>query len=338
MVEGTKRATPIPDNSEKYLDLVAGQLGAIMALRDTPFIAPPAAGTLRGIDVYGAILLVRALARAVDFYVHAHRRLPNLVYPASLTEKLLWSKFFTPLPMPSAGNKLAAMRYLPPGYEVRIKSPTRIWTSTKPILPANDEVLPGAYFLKSNHGSGFNLALQYPLSETDRASAQATAAHWLATEYGLNWGEWWYARFQRRVMLEAHLSETGTDVPDWKFWVMNGRAHFAQVNLDRVTNHRLGFYDRNYRNLRLANRWYPKAEAIPKPAAYDAMVEAAEAIGQCFSFARVDFYLPPSGQIILGEITLCPDNAMTPFSSTEFDFRMGRQWDPRVIGAKPKPL
>ncbi len=334
MVDGPKQ--PIPDNSEQYLAMVASQLGAIMASPEQDFVKPPPHSTLRGIDVYSAPVLVHAMARAVDLYVHTHRRLPNLVYPASLTEKMLWSKFFTPIPMPSAGDKLAISRYLPPGYEDRIAIPTRVWTSPKPALPANDEILPGAYFLKANHGSGFNLALTYPLSEPDRAAAQATAASWLASDYGMAWGEWWYSRFQRRLLLEAHLGEPGADVPDWKFWVINGRMYLAQVNLDRAANHRLAFYDRDYGYLRMKNRWYPQAEKIAKPATYDAMVEAAEAIGQRFSFARVDFYLPPSGQITLGEITLCPDNAATPFSSVDFDFRLGRRWDPRIIGPKPK--
>ncbi len=330
MVDGPSQ--PIPDNSQRYLTMVASQLGAILALPDKDFIKPPPRGTLRGIDVYGAHVLVHAVARAVDLYVHTHRRMPNLVYPSSLTEKLLWSKFFTPMPMPSAGNKLAATSYLPPGYQDRIASPARVWTSTKPVLPPNDAILPGAYFLKANHGSGFNLAISYPLSEHDRATAQATASGWLVTDYGLAWGEWWYSRFQRRVLLEAHLGEPGADVPDWKFWVLNGRTRLAQVNLDRGTNHRLAFYDRDFTYLALKNRWYPQAKPMPKPAAYDTMVEAAEAIGQRFSFARIDFYLPPSGRITLGEITLCPDNAMTPFSSLDFDFRLGRQWDPRIIG------
>lgn len=334
MVEGQRQPVPDRENSDKYLNVAASQLASILALPDTPFVIPPLPGTMRGIDVYRAQSLVRVVACAIGMYVRSHRRLPNLVRPASMNEKLLWSKFFTPMPMPSAGDKLATASYLPPDHRGRIASPDRVWTSTEPLLPANDEVPPGVYFQKANHGCGFNLEIRYPLSEEARATAQTTASTWLTEDYGLSWGEWWYAVFERRLLLEAHLGVMESDVPDWKFWVLNGRVHLAVVCQERATNHRLGFYGRNFECLPLKHPSLPQAEPVPKPAAYDAMLVAAEAIGQRFSFARVDFYLPPSGQATLGEITLCPNNALTPFSRADFDCQLGEHWDPRVIGPR----
>jgi TupA-like ATPgrasp len=334
MIEEPSEAASNGADPKPYLDIAASQLASILARSDTPFVNLPPPGSKRGIDVYRARDLVSAVARSIELYVGVHARLPNLVYPASLSEKLLWSKFFTPIPFPAAGDKLVAATYLPAAFRSRIAVPARIWTSAKPTLPANDEILAGAYFLKANHGSGYNLPIRYPLTAESRATAEASASTWLAKDYGSSFGQWWYSGFERRLLLEAHVGDPDSDVPDWKFWVLNGRVHFAQISHERTAVQDIAYYARDFQHLPVTNRWYAEAAPISKPDAYDEMVKAAEAIGRRFSFVRVDFYLPPSGPITLGEITLCPGNAQTPFSPVDFDYELGEHWDPTVIGSK----
>jgi hypothetical protein len=325
-----EQASDRPDpnrGARRYLQLASEALAAILARPDGPFrrAAPP--GTVRGIDFYRASRLLPALANALAQYERHHGRLPNLARPAAMTEKLLWAKFFVPVPVPSPGDKLAVGGYVPENLRGRIERPSRPWIGDGPRLPGNDAVPPGDYFLKASHGSGFLMPLRYPLSDAQRELARSKAARWLATDYGTAWGEWWYAPVKRRVFLERRLGDAGEDVPDWKLWVIGGRVRLVHVVRDRSRAPSMVHYTRDFERLEVTRTDFPPGPALERPRQFDALVEAAEAIGRAFCFARVDCYLPDAQRIVLGEITLCPDNARIAYRPLEFDYWLGEPWD-----------
>jgi hypothetical protein len=310
-----------------YMAIAARMLAAIHAQPGGPFVRRPPAGTARGIDFYRASRLVPVLAEAVARYELAHGRLPNLAHPSSMMEKLLWAKFFAPVPMPSPADKLGLARYIPPSHRAGVELAERVWVGDRPELPGDGEVPPGDYFLKASHVSGFQCAVRYPLSEAQRRAAQSQAAGWLAAGYGAGWGEWWYAPVERRIFLERHLGHPGADLPDWKFWVIGGRVRALHVVRQRSLEPSMVHYTRDFRHLPVSRADYPAGEPLERPAQFDAAVDAAEAIGRAFCFARVDFYLPDERRIVLGEITLCPDNARIVYRPLDFDFWLGAPWD-----------
>lgn len=324
--ENPQPTTPA-QQARPWLEIASRMLASAHAQPGGPFVRPAPAGTARGIDFYRASRLVHALARAIALYDRAHGRLPDLVHPASMTEKLLWAKFFSPVPMPSPGDKLGLARFIPEALREQVELPRHVWTGTAAQLPGNDEVPPGRYFLKASHGSGFLLELRFPLSEAERREAQAQGAAWLAADYGLSWGEWWYAPVERRLLLERHLGDEGVDVPDWKLWVIGGRARLLHVVRDRTGENSMVHYTRDFEHLPVSRADHPPGAPIAKPAQFDALVDAAEAIGRAFCCARVDFYLPDERRIVLGEITLCPNNALIVYRPLEFDYWLGRPWD-----------
>jgi hypothetical protein len=82
------------------------QLALLMAKRPWP-LRPPA-NTLRGVDFYAPRELVSALIVAGLQFKHSHGYLPNFERPETFSEHLFLRKFFSPLPMPSLADKLAA--------------------------------------------------------------------------------------------------------------------------------------------------------------------------------------------------------------------------------------
>jgi len=310
-----------------WLEIASRMLAAVHAQPGGPFVRRAPAGTLRGVDFYRASHLVHALARAIAIYDHAHGRLPDLLHPAAMTEKLLWAKFFSPVPMPSPGDKLGLARFVPAAMRERVELAPRVWTGATAELPPNDAVPPGRYFLKASHGSGLLRELRYPLADDDRRAAQRDGAAWLATDYGVAWGEWWYGPIERRLLLERHLGEDGADAPDWKLWVIGGRVRLLHVVRDRTGENSMVHYTREFEHLPVSRADHAPGAPIDRPPQYDALVEAAEAVGRAFCCARVDFYLPDARRIVLGEITLCPNNARIVYRPLEFDYWLGKPWD-----------
>ena len=52
---------------------------------------------------------------------------------------------------------------------------------------------------------------------------------------------------------------------------------------------------------------------------------APKSIGSALNFARIGLYRTKEGEIYLGEITLCPNNAIYRFSDPFFDSSIGQQ-------------
>ena len=247
------------------------------------------------------------------------------------SEKQLWSKFFCYLPMPATGNKLGVGTFIPPGLRDRVKVPEVLCRSRKLDMPPPEAIPPGKHFIKFNNGSGDLLRLTFPLNARDRNLLDRWLAYWRATTPMSRRGEWWYDTFPRKVFIERAIDADDT-IEEWKFQVFNGRCDYI-VELHGQTPLRSGVtaYDRdgNHIPVRIADRNIGTVRtSLPD---FALMLEAAEAIAQRISFARVDFYRTQAGQIYLGEITLCPFNTLGTYSDSDFNRRTGEAWNHRSL-------
>ncbi len=295
------------------------------------FLANPKPGFNRGMEFYSGMDLFRLAAYSIAIYASGVGRWPELSPPVRLTEKQLWSKFFGYVPLPSPADKLEARRYLPAQFHDRIKSPEVAWRSTEIAMPPDLGIPAGRYFLKANNDSGTNLEVHYPLSPDQKA----TIAKWLQTRRQallriVGGGEWWYAKMKPEIFLERAIASEGTPLEEWKLHVMNGRCTYLYERHGdgaKSTHHTV--YDRDFKHLpiQVRNLGMGKVKA-PFNDSFT-MIEAAEAIARNMSFARVDFYRSAPGELFLGEITLCPNNAVNWFSDPAFDEKIAEKWDHR---------
>lgn len=284
---------------------------------------PPPMGTRRGIDVLGEAF-DETFAISFNKYRLHHQKRPNLFNPKTFTEKQVLFKFFGPIPDATPSDKLRSPAYAPLDVRHLVKLPKRLFIYDTPRLPADDEIKPGSYFFKSNHGSGTNLRVRFPMSASLRDTLEAKARRWLTKVHNAELGLWWYESMPRNVYIEEDLGSEIADAADWKFFVCNGRVEIFQVDVDRFGDHVQTIYDRDG-NFLPQELYFRSGNPVEMPTRLDDMLRIAEAIGRNFDFVRVDMFI--KGQdIYLGEIGLVPNGATRAILSPELDERLGAAW------------
>ena len=306
-------------------------LTAEMNAASSCFLANPRPNFGRGIEFYSGMDLYRLAAYSIAIYASGVGRWPNLSSPVLMTEKQLWSKFFGFVPLPTPADKLRIGQFLPSEFRDRISLPEIVWRSASLAMPPSVGIPAGRYFLKANNDSGTNLEVRYPLTP-DQTNI---ITKWLQNRrHGpgriVGGGEWWYAKIKPEIFLERAIAAKGDQLEEWKLHVMNGRCgYLSERQGDSATPTGHTVYDRNFNHLPVKIRNLPIGNVKTHFNEYSTLLDAAEAIARNMSFARVDFYRTESGQLFLGEITLCPTNAANWFSDPAFDKSMGQLWDHR---------
>ncbi len=268
---------------------------------------------MRGVDFYGSEGIAAAIKPAALNFRNHHGYWPGLRHPKTYSEKIFWQNYFGILPVPRAGNKLLTHEFIPSSLAGKVKTPDIYFRSRLATLPSNDEIAPGKYMLKANHGSGMNLQIKYPLTSRARIEAEAKSAEWLECDLWVQQGEWWYSTFEKEIFIERRL---GNDEPpvDWRFSVFDG--HFTFAIPTRVSNsvtYEIQYLDREFRPfIPLTMTPISTVEFQQPPRVVDAS-RFAEEIAKCFSLVRVDMYIEDD-EIYLGEMTFSPANALTNYT------------------------
>jgi hypothetical protein len=156
--------------------IIAAELGSVIA--DGQWSEPPP-GTMRGVDFYSGMDLVRALIIGAHQFRAKHGYFPSLTRPKCFSEHIFLRKFFAPIRMPSLADKLAAYEYV----KARIGNaflPSVAWVGDDVNELWATDLEPGRFVLKSNNGCSFVMFLQLPNDlATKRGDIANTAAQWL---------------------------------------------------------------------------------------------------------------------------------------------------------------
>lgn len=272
----------------------------------------------------------QAFLRSVWIYYNHHKMLPDLIDPQTFTEKQVLFKFFGLIPKLCPSDKLLTYKFMSTEIAKTVKIPKIIWRSKMGALPENEIIPAGRYFLKSNHGSGTNRAVNFPLSSHEREKLEKLTEQWLAKIHDSRKALWWYETMDRYVYLEEDISDGGKDAPDWKFFTCNGKVELFQVDIDRTQTHVQTIYTRAGRFIN-KELYYKSGSPVKMPNALEEMVAVAEDIGKKFDFIRVDMFVR-QGTIFLGEIGLVPNGATRAIRSSELDWKLGAAWHAPWMG------
>lgn len=308
------------------------QIQQIEGIADSPFRGRPQPGRLRGIDFYSRRDLLKAMARSMRDYRKAHGHYPNLVEPRDFNEKIVWRKFFDEFRVPESGNKLLTENFIPKSLEGVVECPRILWRGSRPELPHNDEIPPGKYYLKSNHGSGMVAKACFPLTTQERAYLEKQARLWLSAEYGLADGEWWYNTFRKELMIEADVSGDEESIA-YMFHIFRG--DIGLITAYRKTGDR-GDDESVWLSADfepLPQQWETKRrlELNLNDATKARLKFLASNIGRDFNYVRIDFLLDKTGQPFLGEVTFTPNNGLMRWP-IEIDSALGARWS--LLGAE----
>lgn len=190
-------------------------------------------------------------------------------------------------------------------------------------IPFDD--LPETFVVKPNHMAGPIIFVEEDDS-IDRREITTRCQEWLETTHNVMKEESWYWDIEPRVLFEEYLQNEANEIPpDYKFFVFHGQVEYVQVDLDRYTDHKRRFYDRDW-NPKEFERGYPLAPEIEQPDTYDEMVEIAETLGEDLDFIRVDLYDLDGERVVFGEMTVGPASGVGDFEPEEIDYKFGELW------------
>jgi hypothetical protein len=156
--------------------------------------------------------------------------------------------------------------------------------------------------------------------------AKANLDSWMQIDYSMVLGEIHYGHIRPCIICEEFLGDgTGNELPtDYKIFCFNGRPYCTMVATARAQNGiaRLAFYDLEWKHkLQYCLPELETEQDIPKPAAYEDIIDFAQKLSQPFPFVRIDCY-SIKGRAKVGEMTFTPGacvsaNYMTTLAQQE---------------------
>ena len=141
--------------------------------------------------------------------------------------------------------------------------------------------------------------------------------------------EWAYYGLKPGLIIEELLvnpENPDAGINDYKFFCYSGKVKYVVVDVDRYTQHKRNFYDRNWNNLHVSSDCPQANVDIPMPQNYESMLKIAEKLSEEFPFVRVDLY-NVQGKVYFGELTFYPWSGYVQFLPDSFDYVLGDDFD-----------
>jgi len=178
--------------------------------------------------------------------------------------------------------------------------------------------LPASFFLKLNHGSGFNIPCR-DKSLLDRGGTVAKLKKWQAANYYYEGREWAYKDIRPLVLCERYIDPNEGVVPeDYKIYCFEGVPRI----IGRFVDHRCDYYDLDWRLLKFRTTAPGSENASPPPRRLEEMLRVAARLAEGLVFVRVDLYAP-ADRVIFGEMTFYPHNGMMRFHPEQANRDLG---------------
>jgi hypothetical protein len=270
-------------------------------------------------------------------YLHIKQRgrIFNPWNPQTFDQKLLWLMLYWRYPLKTrCADKYAVRSYVEEqGLGHILPDLLGVYANCREI---DFSKLPEKYVLKCTHGWGFNVFCN-DRDKFNTEEAKSKLDSWMKMDISKFAGEVHYALIMPRIICEACLDDlSGGPLIDYKVFCFDGKAHCTMVCTERGPGStKFDFYDRDWskklpycRSSLLADR------VIPKPAAYDDIIGAAETLAKPFPFVRVDFYCV-KGKAVFGEMTFTPNGSIDKDLTDLAQFVFGQLI--RLPGKYPDP-
>ena len=256
-------------------------------------------------------------------YVIRMRKILNLKNPKSFNEKLNWLKLYDRKPLyTTLVDKLAVKEYVANKIGAEYIIPTiSIWNDFDEI---DLDKLPESFVLKWNHdSSSVYLCKDKMLFDWNAARVK------LKERKSFNMfsfaREWPYKSVVPKIFAEKFMEDnTLKELRDYKIFCFNGRVEFFKIDINRFTNHRANYYDKELNLLPFHEKYIPcdQNQVISIPSSIYEMFKLAEILAQDIPFIRIDFY-DVNNCIYFGEMTFFPAAANGILDPEEWDLIIG---------------
>lgn len=183
------------------------------------------------------------------------------------------------------------------------------------------EMLPKAFVLKANHGSGWNIICTNKEQLNEKETVRKLNEY-LHKNYYIVGREIQYKGIVPKIVCEQFIGTNEVVPEDYKFFCFHGEPCFIQIDEGRQSKHTRVIYDRNW-NLQPMEYGFPKGEVRERPEQLDEMLEIATKLAEGEVFVRVDLYIV-GGRVYFGEMTYTPENATGRFLPDFYDEEWGK--------------
>lgn len=253
-----------------------------------------------------------------------HGVFPNIIYPVTFSEKVLYRRLFDRRPLLSQlADKAAVRSYVQSRLGPEIL-PKLYYLTTRPDTIPFDQ-LPNTFVVKPTHGSSW-VQIVTDKSALDRAALIETCRGWLKRSYYEETREWVYKNIMPQIIVEELVDDgSGTAPHDYKLFVFDGTVKLIQVDTGRFIDHRRRLYTPEWEKVNALSHHDDIVGDVPRPVHLREMIAAAQKLGDGLDFIRADFY-DTGERVYFGELTCYPAAGLERFRPKDFDRILGECW------------
>lgn len=275
-----------------------------------------------------ARLLVHHPRLVVKFMAKTRGHIPNLMHPASMSEKYLWRKIVDRNPFfVTCCDKLATKQWVAM-HHPDIPTAEVLWQGES-LQELDWSNVTQPVFLKLNKASGTNLKLEPgPLDYSILANATAT---WMRRNLDASRGEWSYGEVPRRLFIEADLTLGDEPVVDFSVYVFGDEiTHISVMTNHKTAGAQFARFDCSGRRMpipRLLSKEYTiLSDDFALPIDVGLVCDMALRVAADLDHMRVDL-LWNGHAIYLTEMTVFPHSGFVRYSDEDLMERMAAAWD-----------
>lgn len=267
----------------------------------------------------------------LQYRIKFGRRL-NLNNPQRFSEKLQWYKLYYRNPkMKQCVDKYDVREYVKEkGLEKILIPLIGVYESEKDV---NLERLPEQCVIKDTLGGGGRKVIVFDKhSNIKFEDIKKQMEEWIdsSISYKIGGREWPYGGKKHRIIIEEKLPSNIEDggLIDYKFFCFHGQPKVLYVIADRKIGEKagLGIFTAEYDRLDVVRcDENPLKRDIPRPKAYDEMIEICKRLSEPFPEVRIDLYYVEE-KIYFGEMTFFDGSGYMSFAPDSFDYVMGEMF------------
>ena len=245
----------------------------------------------------------------------------NLENPKTYNEKINWEKLYN---RDERKTKLAD-KFLVRNW-VREQVGEEHLTKIYGVWDDADEIdftmLPSAFALKTNNGSGRNIIVK-DKTQIDQREVCKQLNEWKNKNY-TDYREFQYKDIVPKIICEEYLDGVAESVYDYNIFCFHGEPIYIWcIKGSHKKNCQASFYNKNW-EMQPFSYGYPKDNVLaPRPEKLEEMLELSRILSKDFQHVRVDWYNLPDGRVLFGEITFSTWAGFQHFEPEEYDLIFG---------------
>ncbi|SFC98406.1 ATP-grasp fold amidoligase family protein [Butyrivibrio sp. YAB3001] len=179
-------------------------------------------------------------------------------------------------------------------------------------------MLPKAFCMKVNHGSGMNCVIKNK-EKIDIKALNNKFDLWVGRKSYAETFEQQYRDMPPKILVEEYIEGLDGNLNDYKIHCFDGEPLFIQCIGERNLKNHEGFqrnYDLDWNVLDWTFETYPLFKhEVTKPKHLEEMLEIARLLAKGFNYVRVDLY-DTEDEVYFGEMTFTPASGLYPYKRT----------------------